>query len=397
MGDEAGNVAETAASLFLGATPLGWLNAGAGLLGSIFGSSQLGQTSKDIKDLTTFNPFGASFGSGNVSFQNGQANFSENLASQMQRQMLLGGMSQGFGGGMFNDPKLQAALGGNDMLGALNASNFANSMMANPQAFSQMGQINNLGNLFSGMAQAGPQDYSGGMMGNLFSAGVQNQLAAGDMTGLQNQELATLRAAAQPQQDRMFNQLQNRLFSQGRLGSTGGAQDMEGLFNAFNQADLGFQGEAFNRAATRSGLLSNLGLQQTGQGAGLLGQNLGQFNQNIGSAQGFLGMGSGLENQLFQNQFNTIGQAQTAGQNRIQNAMNLFGLGTSTQNQGFQQGISAQQALGGMDQNQMTAILGLLNAEANRIGSTGMHAQALGQMGQAQGGLMSGIFGGLFG
>ena len=59
--------------------------------------------------------------------------------------------------------------------------------------------------------------------------------------------------------------------------------------------------------------------------------------------------------------------------------------------------LAAQGAISGMDQLGLQGILGLLNAEANRIGATGMHAQGLGQIGQSRGGLFSGLLGGLFG
>ncbi|NIV40574.1 MAG: hypothetical protein GWN58_67610, partial [Anaerolineae bacterium] len=54
-------------------------------------------------------------------------------------------------------------------------------------------------------------------MGDLFQQGMANQYSAGDVSSLYNQELNTMRQAAQPEMDRQFNKLQDRLFAQGRL------------------------------------------------------------------------------------------------------------------------------------------------------------------------------------
>lgn len=376
--------------------PLTMFGMGANLLGGIFGNQGFEQARSDIQNLAQFNPYGAMTGAGQFGFSNGQGGFAENAQTQAMRGMLTGGAMQGFGGGMLNDPNFAAAWGQNDIAGAMGQANQASQMSAMPGVDPSIQNFFNLGqSLGQGFDPRSPQDMSGGQMDQLRSAGIANQMAAGDMTGLQNQELATMRAAAAPEMNRQFNKLQDRLFAQGRLGSTGGAENMRGLFEAQGQQDLGFQQEAFNRAATRSGLLSNLGLGQTGQAAGLQGQNLGQQQNLIQNIMGANQLGSSAMSQNFQNQLAGIGQQQSAGNQRLMNALNIFGVGQGAQNQGFGQGIQAQNALQNMNQFGLTGILGLLNAESGRIGATGAHAGALGNVGQNQGGFLGGIFGGI--
>lgn len=372
------------------------ISGGFNLLGGVLGNQGFEQARSDIGDLTQFNPFSASTGGGTFSFtQGGLGSFNEDAQTQAIRQAIGSQIAPGLAGGLFNDPGLAAAFQGNDILGALNQS--VASTQGLPQAFaaSQLGGVNALGGSLLGQALAGPQDFTGGLQGSLFNQGFANQLAAGDFAGTQASELAALRAAAAPEQNRQFNRLQDRLFAMGQLGSTGGGEQLRGLMEAQGQQDLNFQTEAFNRALGRGQFLGGLGSQQIGQGAGLLGQNLGQFNQGVANARGMLGLGAGLENQFFQNQLAAAGQGMSAGQQRLSNALNLFGVGQGAQAQGFQQGLQGQAALQGMNQFGLSGILGLLNAEANRIGATGQHAQALGQVGQNQGGFLGSLLGGI--
>jgi hypothetical protein len=350
-------------------------------------SSKLGAIG-DISNLAAFNPFAAQTGAGQFSFGQGAGSFNENMQTQAMRQALNQQMAQGFGGGMLNDPNLQAAMQGNNIGGAMNQANQASMMGVMPGVDPSIQNFFNLGrDLGQGFDPRSPQDMSGGQMGQLRSAGIQNQMAAGDFTGLQNSELATMRAAAQPELDRQRQSMEKSLFAKGMLGggSTQTGEAFRGLAEAQGQQDLGFQQEAFNRAAQRSSLLGNLGL----------GQTLGAQQNLIQNMMGANQLGSGALGQQFQQQFQGIGQMQSAGNQRLQNALNLFGVGQGAQQQGFGQGLQSAQQLQNMNQFGLTGILGLLNAEANRIGGTGAHAQALGQVGQNQGGFLGGIMGGI--
>jgi hypothetical protein len=299
---------------------------------------------------------------------------------------------------MLNDTKLQAGMQANNIGGAMNQANQASMMSVMPGVDPSIQNFFNLGrDLGQGFDPRSPQDMSGGQMGQLRSAGIQNQMAAGDFTGLQNSELATMRAAAQPELDRQRQSMEKSLFAKGMLGggSTQTGEAFRGLAEAQGAQDLGFQQEAFNRAAQRSSLLGNLGLGQTQQAAGLQGQNLGQQQNLIQNIMGANQLGSGALASQFGQNLQGIGQMQSAGNQRLQNALNIFGVGQGAQQQGFGQGLQSAQQLQNMNQFGLTGILGLLNAEANRIGGTGAHAQALGQVGQNQGGFLGGIMGGI--
>jgi hypothetical protein len=376
--------------------PLTLLGGGFNLLGGIFGNSGFEQARGDITDLAQYNPMNAGTGAGNFQFGQGFGNFNENAQTQALRAAMNQSIAGGLGGGMLNDPRFQQAFQNNDIAGAMQQSNQANQMAAMPGVDPSVQNFFNLGQqLGQGLDPRSPQDMSGGVMGDMFQQGMANMFSAGDQEALYNRELNTMRQAAEPEMNRQFNKLQDRLFAQGRLGSTGGAENMRGLFEAQNQADLGFQQNAFNRAANQRDFMGQMGQSQIGLGSGLLGQNLGQHQNTIQNIMGANQLGSGALSQNFQNTLAGIGQQQSAGNQRLMNALNIFGVGQGAQQQGFGQAMQAGNQLNQMNQFGLTGLLGLLNAESGRIGATGQHAQALGQVGQNQGGFLGGIMGGI--
>lgn len=371
-----------------------------GLFGGLADVREVAQTRSDIKNMAAYNPFNAGGFGGSVHF-NGRAGNFQLSPDQQLMQAMLGGQGLGLlSGGLFNSPQLQQALSQNNIAGALGQANSALAQQASPFVnqgmFSNlMGNVNSLGNMFAGQTAAGPQDFSGGLQANLFSRGSANQEAAGNQQGLFNQSLALQRAAAEPAQTQLLNQLENRLFSRGQLGSTGGAMQMQGFIDAIGAQDLGFQNNAFQQALAQGQFLGNLGSQQINQGTDILGLNLGQFNQNAINAQNFMGLGAGLEGQGFNQMLQALQQNQSAGLNRLQAAQGLFGLGTDTFNQQFGLGLGAQQGL--MDQSRLglDSILGLLMAESDRIGATSGHAGALAKTQESSGGILGGLLGGI--
>ncbi len=271
---------------------------------------------------------------------------------------------------MFNDPGIQEALGQADLGGAL--SNFQNlsNIQAPGSIFGGLGGAFNtsqgLGQLFGAQAALGPQDLTG-IQNPLFSAGVSNQLLAGDQTALQNAELASLRAAAQPATDRLFNRLQDRLFATGQLGSTGGAEQLRGFFEAQNQQDLDFQNQAFGRALSRGQFLGNLGGQQIGLGTNILGQNLNQFNAGAGLARGFLGDAAGFEQQAFNQNLGALDFNRQGGLGRLNAAFSTLGFGNDLLGSQFGLGLQGAGFLAGQDEFALNALLGLRGAGNNQI------------------------------
>ena len=382
-----------------GALPI--LGALGGLFGGAANAAEVEQTRDDIRGMAAFTD--QSFGGpGGAGFANadGTSGFTLDAQGQQFRGNLGQQGNQLLQGGLFNDPRLQAALGQNDIAGALGQSNQLNQQQLGTQAFGGLGglfgQAQGLAGQFGAQAAAGPQDFTGGLQQGLFGQGFSNQQQAGNQQALFDKSLASQRAAFEPQQNRAFNKLQDRQFAQGRLGSTGGSQETEGFFNAANQADLGFQNNAFGQAFQQQQFLGNLGSQQISQGAGLLGQNLGQFNQAASNAQGFLGLAGGLEGQGFGQNLQALQQNQSAGNQRLQNATNLFGLGSQTFGQQFGLGLDAFGATQQQNQFGLDSQLGFRNAEANRIGATGQHAQALADVQSSAGGVFGDFIGGLF-
>lgn len=107
---------------------------------------------------------------------------------------------------------------------------------------------------------------------------------------------------AQPEMDRSYNNLQDKLYAQGRLGNTGGGVELEAWQNAANRADLerqlAAQGWSENRAQNRFATA----LQAINQGQSAQQQNYG------------IGAGSmGAQNNLWANLFNTANLGITAG------------------------------------------------------------------------------------
>lgn len=373
----------------------------APMLGGIFGSqannAALQQGHDDILGLAASNPQGflgpTGFGitaDGQGLQGRDQMDFLRNIMQQGNQQTM---------GGQFNNPQFQQAFNNNDMGGFFgNQQSMLNQQMGN-SAFGGMGNLFNqnagLSSMFANQAAMGPQDMTGGMMNNMFGGGMQALGNAGNQGAMMQQSLDAQRAMAAPQEMRQFNQMQDRLFAQGRLDNSGGAQQMGALYDSQFLADQQRILQAQQLGQGQQGLQQQLGMGMIGQGGQFLGQNLGQFNQNTNFANQFGQAAQGNEQQQFMQMLQAMGQNQSSGQQRLTNSMNLFGLGRDTQNQAFNQGLAGQGALQANDQMFANLFLGQQNADANRIGATGLHAQALGGLVPQQGAASSGLFGGI--
>ena len=319
--------------------------AGSVISGVIQSNEHKGLTN-DIKDLTQFDPSNFQGLGGSIDSASGQ------FSADPQTQALFNSLQQGSmgltQGGLFGNEQFQQTLGQANLPGAYqNQSNMLSQLMGN-QAFGGLGA--QYGNVM-GLAN----QYGSALSGNTFAE-------------TQASELANLRAAAQPEQNRLMNKLDDRLFAKGMLGAntTRTGEAYRGLGEAFGQQDLNFQTQAFERA-------------------------MGQRGQQLGAFQGLQGLGLGIEGQGFGQGLQALQQNQSAGQQRLQNAFGLFDMGQGFLTGGAQAGSQLANAAYNQQQFGMEGLLGLLNAEANRIGSTGMHAQALGNRGDSgMGGLLGG-------
>ena len=391
-------------SMIMGMIPGGKLLQGlGGLLGGLANNKELEQTRSDINNMAGFTDQNADFGFGRgFAGGDGQNTFQFDAQNQALQQLLQGSSGSLLGGGLFNDPRFQQAFQGNDIAGALAQAQGSLGMQAGNTAFGGLQGLNQqatgLSNLFANQVAGGPQDQTGGLMGQLMGQGFGNQLAAGDQSGLFNQSLATQRAAATNGGllDTAINKFRDAGFATGRSGTSAGARDQEGFLNQIAQQDLGFQNNAFGQAQQRAQLLGNLGSQQIGQGAGFLGQNLGQFNQQAQFANMFGQQAQGLEGQGFNQMLQALQQNQSAGTQRLQNAQGLFGMGVDTLGQ--QIGLGQSGAGVNLDFNNLAlqSMLGLRGAETDRIAATGQHAGALADTQGSSGGGIGGFVSNLF-
>lgn len=366
-----------------------------GLLSGLFGAGQTGQARDDIQGLAEFNPFSGTIqGAGNF----GPGGFQQDPGLAAAGQGIQGMLPFLQGGGFANDPSLQAALQqGGGIAGANSAATSALGQQANP-FFNQASFANNmqniggLGNIFANNVARGPQDQTGGAFGASLAGGIGNTFRAGNTSGLVQQNLDASRALAQPFEQDLVNQFANREFSATRGATTGAANRQFGLQNSLLQADQQRILNAQGLGLQSQQQLGQLGLGQLGA-ANQFGQlNQGAFGQQIGAAQGFSQLGAGLEGQGFQQMLASLSQNQSAGNQRLQNALSLFNTQTGAFGQAFGQGVQGLEGLLGIGELGLQGQLGFLNAEANRIGATGLHAGALADNAASSSGFLGGLF-----
>lgn len=301
--------------------------AGASLLGGVM------QGKSEKKAAAGMNPWNVSglFGEATFDPNSRTAKFAGDRYTTDARNMLGSNIANMFGGGG-NQQFSQFAQGlGNEQL---------------PGLFQQYQQQ------LGGMPSEAYGQYQQ-QMGQ--AQGIANQ----DLQGLMGQKLNLLRQQAAPQEQQQYNSLQNRLFGQGRLGSTGGQGEVSAFARGLGEADLSRQMQA-----------QQLGIQAQ--------------NQNLSQA-GLLSelAGTGFANAL---NYNDIGVNRAA--QRMQNAMGLFGFGNDLNANMQQQGLSGLQGMMGIDQNAM-------NAMALGKNLSGSAQQAQMQSGSMGGGLLSGLGAGI--
>lgn len=369
---------------------------GAGLTGNAVISGAMG----DIQNNIDFNPFSGQIGGvGSFGLRSGGGSFRLDPALLNAIAQITGTTGGLLSGGLANSPDLRTARtspGGsiagavdfaNQSLGTAAAPFFNQSTFANNAA-----NISGLGNIFANRVAQGGTDLSGGAFSELVGGGLSNLSRAGNFQGIVNQNLDASRALARPFEERLINDFANREFSATRGATTGAAERQFDVQNSLALADQQRIRDSLGLGLQEQGLLTQLGLGQVGQGQGFLGQNLAGRGQEIGAAQGFAQLGAGLEGQGFQQLLQSLQQNQSAGSQRLRNALDIFNAETGAFGQGVQlgqAGIGTQVDVGGLG---LQGVLGLLNAEANRIGATGLSNQALAELAASQSGFLSGLF-----
>jgi hypothetical protein len=258
-----------------------------------------------------------------------------------------------FGGGSFSGDNLTfsgGAMGGlrQDILGQL-----MGSFNAGQQDLSQLGQAG-----AASMAALGPMQFGQAdpqTMQNLFRTANQQfgtlgqtaqQLGAG--------QLDIMRQISAPKEQQARVGQQSNLFAQGRLGSTGGAGEMQALAEAQSDADLKRQLAA-----------NQFGMDVRQQALGTLGTTLGQ-------AEG-----------LMQGQFGRdLGRNQLAGQRALDRfgiAGSIFDSARASRMDPFQQlqaGLGSLSGIQGMQNAGFQQALQAAMARSNsQLGAAGIHQQ----------------------
>lgn len=192
-----------------------------------------------------------------------------------------------------------------------------------------MQQLGQYGNLFGNLAQ---------QAGNNPYALQQMQLGQGFMgatpknyDAVAAERLGLLREGAAPFEERAFDSLQNRMFSQGRMGSTGGGRDLEAFGRGLAQADNSRQIDAMNFAEQLYGRDQQYAAQQQSLGANLFAGGVDNWMSGLNNAGnlGRLGMETaGTQYDLGLN-WNNLGYSRA--NDRMARAAQMFGFGNTVQ------------------------------------------------------------------
>lgn len=282
--------------------------------------------------------------------------------------------------------------------------------------------LQQLGN-FAGSAANTNFALFGDAVNNPFLGGAETALGqqgadilggVGDFQSAFDTTLGRLREAAQPFEDRAFNQLQQRQFSTGQRGTTGGALQTEAFARGLGQADLQRQiqagGEA--RAQTAADLATGQGLLGAGSGLRALqdqltGTAFNRFGDAANLSSGITGNIANLalgQQQFGSNLFNLGTQAQLFPQEfqagNIANVANLINASGGIQNQALNPANLALNFMNAQAGFRTGQGANMINSIGNLTGPQTFRASALGDLSQALGGgdaigsLFRNVFGG---
>lgn len=391
-----------------------------GALGSAFSSNRAARAQeRAARDAAArareaeLNPFSAFTGAGTGFFNPATGRLETRLSDRLQGQQdfldnlagLFGSnINQDFSGGAAGTiDALSSVIGiqpqsNEGLFGALQSGIGANLFGAQADIDrARQGVAPGLGNQAFNLA--------GGFFGDL----------AGGSEGARNRQLDLLRQQAAPFEERAFGNLQQNLFSTGRLGTSGGALQTEAFARGLGQADLSrqlaanqegraFQQNAFNlgqglfgigtgERALSDQLLGNA-FSRFGNFAGLAADVEGQrFGQNLSSQQNLFNQLQGV----FGNQLALGGFQQQAQSNQLTDFLRTLGAGNALTNAP----LDALRLAGQFEQARSNSILGSSQVQSGLVPQFGAGADSLAAAfaGLAQAGQGGGFdfLGGLFG
>lgn len=309
------------------------IGAGASLVGGIMNRN----SARDAAEAMQFQPFNVAGPGGTSTFDGNTLNLTLDPTSAAARDMA---MNRGVNALMpvqgAQDMRTTAI---NQMPGLFQqAQNVPMGIGAANQQLQQ--QLGGLGGLFTGAGTAGMGAAFGTPTAAPFTQGLfgqGQQLMGSDFRDIEAAELQRQRDLARPGEERAVASAMDNLFSSGRLGTTGGAQQMGELALSQELADLQRVGQA-------RGFANTLQQQDRQLGQNLFGLGLQGLQTDINRGLSLGQLGSGLLSQapgVFGQQFeaqNITDQAlQNRAQQRMANAESLFGFGAGVENMGINQ------------------------------------------------------------
>jgi hypothetical protein len=320
----------------------------------------------------------------------GQETAIPGAAQALQQQLgALGGEALGMGRGLLGQAQnLPSAMGAvSPLVGGAPLARSPEEALTSQAAGAGLGLL--------GEGAAGAR----GLTGTL--AGTGGELLRGAAGGapsfnqLASERLASLRASARPAEERTTQAALERLYGQGRLGTTGGQRALGELARAQEEADIARTIAAQNFAQQQQNVLANQAIQRGQLGLSALGGALGGQQFLTGTGTNLLGMGTQvgqfgrtLQEQARGTDINTLlaatGQDVAARMGQAGLGQGLFGLGAQLHSTIFGAQQAADQARLARGAQRIATAEGLFGfGQAARAGELGMGLEAM-QAQQAQ-------------
>lgn len=217
--------------------------------------------------------------------------------------------------------------------------------------------------------------------------GAANQLRDASMGGedARMRTLDLLRSQAAPFESRALDDLQNRQFGMGQLGSSGGALQTEAFARGLGQADLDRQLQAAQEGRNFQNNAMGLAQGMTGMGSGLASQEQDLLNSAFGRFANIQGMNLDLNRERFsRSAYGTMLPFQLDAA-RLGNISGALGLRSGLQDsalQMFQAGLGGAQAGANARIGSGSNIAGIVGSPNFGMGGL-LSAGAIGQVGSA--------------
>ena len=365
-----------------------WVGAGAMAVGGAMGAASEKSGATKARRESEFNPYGVDTGFGSSASFHAKDGTMAYHATDGERQLLSGygdfAINRMNEAGWQGDYVARGAF--QDMAGNYDRYNRYNNAY-DDQMLRQYGRSEQMS-----------ADHYRGMQDQYNSMGGIKDYALNQAQGLMNQnygqyaqdQLNLMRDASAQQETRDTYQLRQNLFSSGRLGTEGGARNIQAFNQAQEQNDMQRQMTAQSMAMQR---------QQQDRATAM---QLGQFGTNAANQQFNMAQGaeSALNSYLQRNQGMADNVMNRASQ-RLANTQALMGFGQGFTGQQLGQSLQAMQGMNLIRQDGRQALsLGInagsaasaANVKANELGMKGGANQSI--FGNALEGFGSGLLGG---